>query len=165
MDVSRGDEIFKDIIAPPTVDILNGQVSRGGNLKVFGYASPGHTIRVYFDDILVKEALAGRGGVYSFDVPTGALDFGQHKVRAKQINLDGGRESDYSTERTFVVSKLTVVKADFSGDGKVDITDWSIFLARWGSKSSLGRAGIDLNSDGKIDITDFSIFIKTIRKK
>jgi len=165
VDVSRGDEIFKDIIAPPTVDILNGQVSRGGNLKVFGYASPGHTIRVYFDDILVKEALAGRGGVYSFDVPTGALDFGQHKVRAKQINLDGGRESDYSTERTFVVSKLTVVKADFSGDGKVDITDWSIFLARWGSKSSLGRAGIDLNSDGKIDITDFSIFIKTIRKK
>ncbi|PIQ35906.1 MAG: hypothetical protein COV32_00385 [Candidatus Yonathbacteria bacterium CG10_big_fil_rev_8_21_14_0_10_43_136] len=165
VDVSRGDEIFKDIIAPPTVDILNGQVSRGGNLKIFGYASPSHTIRVYFDDILVKEALAGRGGVYSFDMPTGALDFGQHRVRAKQINLDGGRESDYSTERAFIVSKLTVVKADFSGDGKIDITDWSIFLARWSSKNSLVRAGIDLNDDGKVDISDFSIFIKTIRKK
>lgn len=165
VDVSRGDEVFKDIVTPPTVDILNGQVSRGGNLKVFGYASPGHTIRVYINDILVKETLAGRGGVYSFDIPTGVFDFGQHRVRAKQINLDGGKESDFSTERTFIVSKLTVVKADFSGDGKIDITDWSIFLARWGSKSSLGREGIDLNSDGKIDISDFSIFIKTIRKK
>jgi len=98
-------------------------------------------------------------------MPTGALDFGQHRVRAKQINLDGGRESDYSTERAFIVSKLTVVKADFSGDGKIDITDWSIFLARWSSKNSLVRAGIDLNDDGKVDISDFSIFIKTIRKK
>ena len=165
VDVSRGDEIFKDIVAPPTVDILNGQVSRGGNLKVFGYASPSHTIRVYINDILSKEALAGRGGVYSFDIPTGALPFGQHKVRVKQINLDGGKESDFSTERTFMVSKLTVVKADFSGDGKIDIRDWSIFLARWGAKNSLGRESIDLNSDGKIDISDFSIFIKTIRKK
>ncbi len=165
VDATRGDEIYKNIITPPTIDILNGQVSRGGNVKIFGYASPGHTIRVYINDILSKEALAGRGGVYSFDIPTGALDFGQHKVRAKQINLDGGIASDFSTERTFIVSKLTVVKADFSGDGKIDIKDWSIFLARWGGKSSIGRSGIDLNSDGKVDIADFSIFIKTIRKK
>ncbi|MEK7569057.1 MAG: hypothetical protein AAB497_03005 [Patescibacteria group bacterium] len=165
VDANRGDEIFKDIIAPPTIDILSGQVSRGGNVKVFGYASPSHTIRVYFNDILMKEVLAGRGGVYSFDIPTGALDFGQYKVRTKQINLDGGKESDFSTTRTVIVSKLAVVKADLSGDGKVDIKDWSIFLARWVSKNSPGRMGIDLNGDGKVDIGDFSIFIKTIRKK
>ena len=165
IEAIRGDEIFKNIVTPPTIDVMNGQVSRGGNIKVFGYASPGHTIRVYINDILSKEVLAGRGGVYSFDLPTGALPFGQHKVRTKQINLDGGTESDFSTTRTVIVSKLSVVKADLSGDGKVDIKDWSIFLARWGSKSSLGRAGIDLSGDGKIDISDFSIFIKTIRKK
>lgn len=165
VDANKTDAVFKDIVVPPTVDILSGQVSRGSNVKVFGYASPGHTIHIYLDDILVKEALAGRGGAYSFNLPTGALDFGQHRVRAKQINLDGGKESDFSTTKTFIVSKLAVVKADLNGDGKIDIKDWSIFLARWTSKSSSERAGIDLNSDGKIDIADFSIFIKTIRKK
>lgn len=165
IDAVRGDEVFKNIVAPPTIDIMSGQVSRGGNIKVFGYASPGHTIRVYLNDILTKEVLAGRGGIYSFNIPTGALDFGQHKVRTKQINLDGGTESDFSTTKTVIVSRLPAVKADLSGDGKIDIKDWSIFLARWGKKDSLGRTGIDMNSDGKVDIADFSIFIKTIRKK
>lgn len=165
IDAVRGDEMFKNIVAPPTIDIMSGQVSRGGNIKVFGYASPSHTIRVYLNDILTKEVLAGRGGVYSFDIPTGALPFGQHKVRTKQINLDGGTESDFSTTKTVIVSRLPAVKADLSGDGKIDIKDWSIFLARWGAKDSLGRSGIDMNSDGKVTIADFSIFIKTIKKK
>lgn len=165
LDANKGDEVYKDIVTPPTIDILNGQVSRGGNVKVFGYASPGHTIRVYLNDILTKEALAGRGGVYSFDLPTGALPFGQHKVRAKQINLDGGKESDFSTARTFIVSKLAVVKADFNGDGKIDIKDWSIFLARFTSRDKEIKLSVDLNGDGKTDISDFSIFIKTIKKK
>lgn len=165
VDANKTDAVFKDIVVPPTVDMLYGQVSRGSNLNVFGYASPAHTIRIYLDDILSKEALAGRGGAYSFNLPTGALDFGQHKVRAKQINLDGGKESDFSTTRTFIVSKLAVVKADLNGDGKIDIKDWSIFLARWSGKKSAERASIDLNGDGKVDIGDFSIFIKTIKKK
>lgn len=165
VDVSRGDEIFKDIVTPPTIDVLYGQVSRGTNAKIYGYASPGHTIRIYLNDILNNEVLAGRGGVYSFELPTGALNFGQYGVKTKQINLDGGKESDFSTSRTFIVSNLAVVKADMSGDGKVDIKDWSIFLARWGVKDSLGRIALDLSGDGKVDIADFSIFIKTIRKK
>lgn len=164
-DTDRGIEIFKNIVAPPTIDILSGQVSRGGNVKIFGYASPSHTIRIYLNDILYKEVLAGRGGVYSFSIPTSALDFGQYRVRTKQINLDGGTESDFSTERTFVVSKLAVAKADFSGDGKIDIKDWSIFLARFTSKNSELRGSIDLSGDGKTDLSDFSIFIKTLRKK
>jgi len=164
-DTNRGDEIFKSIVTPPTIDILNGQVSRGGSVKVFGYASPGHTIRVYLNDILSKEVLAGRGGVYLVNLPTGALDFGQYNVRAKQINLDGGIESDFSLSRTFIVSKLSIVKADLSGDGKIDIKDWSIFLARFSSKNNEVRASIDLSGDGKADISDFSIFIKTLRKK
>ena len=163
---TRSDSFLeKDILVPPTIDIANGQVSRGGNATIFGYATPGYTLELYLDDILLKELIVEQSGLYKFEIPTGALEFGQHKVRTKQINLTTKKSSDFSTSRTFIVSRLTVVRADLSGDGKVDIRDWSIFLSRWGAKESLGRESIDFNSDGKVDIADFSIFIKTIRKK
>jgi len=164
IDANATNALFENIVAPPTVDVLSGQVSRGGKVRVFGFASPSHTVRLYINDILSKETLAGNTGVYSFDIPTGALDFGQYTVRAKQINLDGGKESEFSTSRTFIVSKLTVVKADLSGDGKIDIKDWSIFLARFVSRDSEIKKSIDLTGDGKVDISDFSVFIRTIRK-
>ena len=153
----------KDLLVPPTIDTQYGQVSRGGIATILGYASPNYTLNLYLDGILYKEALAGKDGSYKIEIPTGALDFGQHAVKIKQLDQAEKRESDFSTSRTFIVSKLTVVRADFNGDGGVDIKDWSIFLARWGSKDTTVRTGIDLNSE-KVDIADFSIFIKTIRK-
>lgn len=165
IDANITHAVFENIVAPPTVDVLSGQVSRGGKVRVFGFASPSHTVRLYINDILSKEALAGNTGAYSFDIPTSALEFGQYTLRAKQINLDGGKESEFSTSRTFIVSKLTVVKADLSGDGKIDIKDWSIFLARFVSRDNEIRKSIDLTDDGKVDISDFSVFIKTLRTK
>lgn len=155
----------KDIIIPPTIDIANGQVSRGGNATIFGYATPDYTINLYLDDILMREISVEQSGLYKFEIPTGALEFGQHKVKVKQTNPLEKKGSDFSTTRTFIVSRLSVIRADLSGDGKVDIRDWSIFLSRWGAKGSLGRESIDFNGDEKVDIADFSIFIKTIRKK
>lgn len=165
VDTRSDSFVEKDILVPPTIDITNGQISRGGTATIFGYASPNHSINLYIDGILSKEALVATGGSYRFDVPTGALEFGQHKARTKQINITKKQESDFSTVRTFIVSKLAVVRADLSGDGKVDIKDWSIFLARFASSDNEVRKSIDLSGDGKVDISDFSIFIKTIRKK
>lgn len=164
VDTRSDNFLEKDILVPPTIDITNGQVSRGSNAAIFGYATPGYTLELYLDDILFGELLVEQSGLYKFEIPTGSLEFGQHKVRTKQINLSTKKSSDFSTSRNFIVSRLTVVKADLSGDGKVDIRDWSIFLSRWGAKESLGIEDIDFNSDGKVDIADFSIFIKTIKK-
>jgi predicted ester cyclase len=157
--------VEKELLLPPTIDILSGQVTRGKSATVVGFASPNNSVALYIDDILIQEVLAEKDGSYTFGAITGALSFGQHNVKAKQINKTSKTESDFSTTRTFIVSQLTITKADFSGDGKIDIKDWSIFLSRWISKNPLERESIDITGDGKVDISDFSIFIKTIRKK
>ncbi|MBI3634213.1 MAG: hypothetical protein HY228_01180 [Candidatus Yonathbacteria bacterium] len=164
IDTRSDDFVVKDILTPPTIDIVNGQVSRGSNALVTGYASPKHIVQIKLDGIIKDKIITEKDGSYLFKLSTGELAFGQHKVQAIQIDPASAKESDLSLSRTFVVSRLSVVQADLSGDGKIDIRDWSIFLSRWVSKDSLLRESIDLNGDGKINIIDFSIFIKTIRK-
>ena len=159
------DFVVKNLLIPPTIALSNSQVTRGEIAYVAGFAAPDYTLRIELDGILFKEILAGTNGAYKLELPTGTLEFGAHTVRAKQLSLNTNEESDFSISRTFTVSRLAVVQADLSGDGKIDIRDWSIFLSLWGSKSATGRQRIDFNTDGTVDIADFSIFIKTIRKK
>ncbi len=54
--------------------------------------------------------------------------------------------------------RLTMAEIDFNGDGKIDISDFSI-LAYWYKRplTSEARARVDLNHDGAVDIVDFSI--------
>ncbi len=158
------DLVVKNFITPPTISLSKNQVTRGEKAYVEGSATPNYTLRLELDGILFKEILVGSDGVYKIDIPTGTLEFGNHTIRSKQL-LETATESEFSISRTFTVSRLAVVQADLSGDGKIDIRDWSIFLSLWGSKSATGRQRIDFSTDGKIDIADFSIFIKTIRKK
>ncbi|MBI5400820.1 MAG: hypothetical protein HZB12_01755 [Candidatus Yonathbacteria bacterium] len=159
------DFVTKDLLLPPTIEIEDSQVTRGNDAVILGSATPGYTIHLELDGILSKDMLAGKAGAYRFEIPTGALKFGAHTVRTKQLDPQTKKTSDFSTSRTLTVSHLVVVQADLNNDGKMDIRDWSIFLTLWGSKNSSRRDRIDFNKDGKIDISDFSIFIKTIRKK
>ena len=163
-DTRSDNYVFKDILVPPTIDLISGQVSRGANAIIVGYATPDHLVRLELDGIITRETPALSDGSYKFEIPTGVLEFGSHTVKTKQFNPTTKLGSDSSLTRTFIISRLLVVKADLSGDGKIDIQDWSIFLSRWGSRDSTIKQSIDLNGDGKVDIADFSIFIKTIRK-
>ena len=155
--------VEKDILLSPTIGLANGQVTRGDSATITGYATPGNTVRLELDGILIKDMLAGSNGAYKFDIPTGVIEFGSHTVRTKQVS-PAGKESDFSVSRTMVVSRLLVVQADLNSDGKVDIRDWSIFLSLWGDPKASGRSRIDINNDGKVDITDFSIFVKTLKR-
>ena len=163
-DTRSDDYVVKDILVPPTIDLLLGQVSRGTNAVIIGFASPLHMVRLELDGILTKEVSSREDGSYRFEIPTGVLEFGPHTVKTRQLDATSKQSSDSSLTRTFTISRLSVVQADLSGDGKVDIRDWSIFLSRWGSRDTAIKTSIDLNNDGKVDISDFSIFIKTIRK-
>ena len=122
-------------------------------------------MQIEIDRIIKKEVKVGKDGVYKIAVDTGTLEFSPHQVRAKQTDTILKRESDFSPTQTFVVSQLTAPRADLSGDGRVDIRDWSVFLSRWGSKDESQKKKVDLNGDGKVNILDFSIFIRTLRKK
>jgi len=160
--------VVKDILVPPTIGLLQRLVSRGQPAIVVGSASPTNIIIIEIDDIIKKEANVEKDGSYKVAVDTGILEFGTHQVRVKQVDRSQAsqqkRESDYSPTNTFVVSHLTLPKTDLSGDGVVNIKDWSMFLSNWGLKDESQKKIIDFNDDGKINISDFSIFIRTIRK-
>lgn len=155
----------KDILVSPTIDFINLAVTRGKNAVIIGYATPGNMVKIEIDGKIKGETKAGEDGGYRFEINTGELEFGLHSGRVKQADKDDGKESDFSLTRSFIVSRLLSIVADFNGDGKIDIRDWSIFLSRWFSKNKEIQKVIDLNSDGKIDIFDFSIFIRNLRMK
>lgn len=165
VDTTSQELTTKNIVVPPTIDVLNGQVSRGKNVTIVGSATPDYAVFVELNGIIATSTIARKDGGYRFELPTGVLEFGRHTVRTKQSDLTNENVSGFSISRNFIVSNLTVTQTDFNADGKVDIKDWSIFLARFTSKDPDTRKSIDLTGDGKVDISDFSIFIKTIRKK
>ena len=159
------DFIEKDLVVPPTVGFTCHAVTRGEKAVITGYASPGSDVLVELESGMKEKTKARSDGSYAVEVSTGPLEFGTHEVRIKQTLAHKKQESDFSPTKTFAVSRLLLPQADFSGDGRVDIKDWSIFLSRWTSRDMNRKKEVDLNQDGKIDISDFSLFIRTIRKK
>ncbi len=163
IDTHANDLVVKDILVPPTVDFIQGVVTRGRKAVIIGYAAPENNVKIEVGDIQ-KEIKAEKDGSYKAEIDTGVLAFGQHKVRVKQIDLKEKKESDFSVMKTLVVSRLVSPRTDLSGDGRMDIKDWSMFLSSWGSKDESRKKIIDFNDDGKINISDFSIFIRAVKK-
>lgn len=154
---------LKDILAPPTVEVKNTLLLRAEDLQIIGYAAPNNTIEVEIDGSAQKgTALADKTGYYGFATSVGPLAVGAHYARVRQVAKDG-KKSDWSQTKSFKKSLLLALKADFNSDGKVNITDWSIFLFRWGSPDQKLRSTVDLDGNGKIDVIDLSIFLKTIQ--
>jgi len=127
-----------------------------------GYAAPNNSIEVEIDDTIVGGAKAVNSGYYTFMASTSDFAIGEHYVRVRQID-SADRMSSLSFHKAFKISLLTFPKADFNSDDVVNITDWSIFLFRWGSQDESLRFNIDLDSNGKIDISDFSIFLRAVK--
>lgn len=164
IDTLDNELTIKDILVPPTVGIQERLVSRGKPVVVIGNAVPGNKVIVEIDNKVKKEVEVKIGGSYKMSIDTGALEFGTHYVRVKQKDNDQKKESDYSLTNAFVVSRLTEPKVDLSGDGEIDIKDWSMFLSIWGAEDKSQKNSIDLNGDGVVNISDFSVFIKAIRQ-
>lgn len=164
IDTAANELTVKDILVPPTVGIPQRLISRGKPVVVTGNAFPGNRVILEVDGIIEQKVFAEGNGLYTATLDTGALEFGTHVIRAKQVDVVQKLESDYSMSNAFVVSRLTLPKVDLSGDGIVDIKDWSMFLSSWGSKDVMKRKMIDLNGDGRTDISDFSVFIRAVRK-
>jgi len=150
-------------LVPPTIEAKNTLLLRAEDLQLIGYAAPNNTIEVEIDGIAQKgTALADKTGYYTFATSVGPLAVGAHYARVRQVNKDG-KKSDWSQTKSFKKSLLLALKADFNSDGKVNVTDWSVFLFRWGSQDQKLRSAIDLDGNEKIDVIDLSIFLKTIQ--
>ncbi|OGY45594.1 MAG: hypothetical protein A2744_04155 [Candidatus Buchananbacteria bacterium RIFCSPHIGHO2_01_FULL_44_11] len=152
----------KDIFLPPTVGLYRTAVTKGDFIKIIGYASPGNTVLVQLEKDISYKVNVDDAGKYQVLINTARLSFGKHSFRAKQQDAGTKKESEWSPTKLFSVVAVTVPEADFTGDGVVDVKDWSVFLFRWQAKS--GSSGIfDLNRDGKMDISDLSVFLQTFR--
>lgn len=153
-----------NILVSPTIGFTRATVTKGDLLTVVGYASPNANIQFELNDqSIIERAVADASGFYRVQLRTGDLDIGGHSIKARQIGVLG-LTSDFSPQKVFNVSNLLVPQVDFNNDGKVDVRDWSIFLARWNSKDPNVRILNDLNNDGKVDVSDFSIFARTLRR-
>ena len=49
----------------------------------------------------------------------------------------------------------TVTKADFDGNGKIELSDFLLFVRAYGTS----QARYDLNDSGKVDFSDFVVFV------
>lgn len=161
VDLASEDLIVEDIFVPPTVGFEDTLVKKGADVHIVGYAAPNNIIELEIGGIK-KETQSNASGFYELVMNTDNLDAGSHTVRARQIasSTEEIRTSNFGISYTFKLSNLSVPLADFDKDSKIGITDWSIFLFRWGSEQSDLRSRIDLDGNGIINIADFSIFLR-----
>ena len=161
VNLATEDLVVEDIFMPPTVGFENSIIKKGANVHILGYAAPNNIVELEISDTK-KETTSNTEGFYEFSIDTDDLNVGSHAVRARQIasSATESKISNFSISRTFKLNELSIPSADFNSDSKIGITDWSIFLFRWGSEKSDLKSKIDLDGDGIINISDFSIFLR-----
>ena len=156
--------IVNNIFLPPTLGFFRTAVRAGDFVTAAGEAAAGSTVELEIDGKIQPQTVkAGADGSYKILVGTAPLALGTHSARVHQKSE--GRISDFSSSKTFTVSKVFFPVTDLNNDGKINITDWSIFLSLWTSKDEVARKRIDFNGDGKVDLADFSIFMQSLRQQ
>jgi len=153
-----------NIMVSPTVGFPRPTITKGDFLAIVGYATPLHKLLIEVDGKAIDTNItAGTNGEYKYLYNTALLDYGSHTIRALQSS-GGGTKSEFSPQKVFFTTNLSVPKTDFNNDGKLNISDWSIFLSRWLAADQATRLSNDLNNDGKVNASDFSIFVRTLRQ-
>ena len=153
---------LRDILLAPTLSFEKSSVAKNAIVKVKGYAVPSYVVELEVDGSKYRDSKSDATGLWSFDIDTAYLSYGEHRARVAHISPDGKTKS-FSLSRTFKIVQFVVSKSDFNNDGTIDIRDWSIFLFRWGNIDQNVKIQADLNDDNKVDIFDFSIFLQSIK--
>lgn len=162
-----------DIIIPPTIELSNSQAPVVESFSVLGKSVPSATVEVLLypkketevrdDEIIRTETVVGSIGAWNTSVSIAGLDAGVYYIKAK-VNVPNVGYSDFSNIIEAQIGTSTTEKvpsdglcagADLNGDGKVNITDFSILLYHWGGNDACA----DQNQNGKVDLTDFSIMM------
>lgn len=160
--ISTNELVKENLLLPPTISASKSAYAKEENLTVAGYAAPNKKVEIEINGAIPVSLVSGSDGRFSFSTTTVNLETGDYFVKARQFNSNN-IVSNYSLPAIFRISSLRFPNADFNGDNRVNITDWSVFLFRWGSKEKELRLKLDMNDDGQIDITDFSVFLKAMK--
>jgi hypothetical protein len=159
--------VASGILIGPTVSLDKEEVEREKIIFVSGQSIPGAEIALIVSGVesgkeISFKTKADEKGEYSYKLDVSEMEFGEYVIKTKAAG--DGYVSNFSRVLDFIIGEKVVfaeapkkwpVKADFNGDGRVNLVDFSILLY-WFNKSNPPEK-IDLNSDGVVDITDFSI--------
>ncbi|MDD5431295.1 MAG: fibronectin type III domain-containing protein [Candidatus Pacebacteria bacterium] len=152
----------ENLFLPPTINFSKTAITKGQEIKISGYAYPDCDVELVLDNTLRYKTKSDSEGYYQLILNTQRFSPKLHFVAIRQIDKDSIK-SDFSLTKTFSVSLLNNPQTDLNADGKVDVTDWSMFLSRWKSTNINIKIRLDFNLDGKVDVVDFSIFLKSIK--
>lgn len=155
------------IFLAPTIATDKSEVKQGDNISIFGQTIPQSqvTIVVNSDEAHFNYVDSDEDGFYFYDFDTSVLELGDHNTKSKTAYEN--QVSSYGHSVTFAVGSDNVIReedenqsepvvaSDVTGDGKVNLIDFSI-AAYWYQRPS-PPDNVDLNDDGKIDLIDFSI--------
>lgn len=156
--------ISNSILVPPTTEIALSVIPAGQPVKVLGYAAPLGVVEIWVDDSFMGQTISDESGFYEFSTSTTQLSLANHMIKVRYVLRDGA-VSDFSLGKVFKISTLAFPKTNLNGDGAINISDWSIFIYRWGLGDKALQSSIDFNGDGRVDISDLSILLDAMRLK
>jgi hypothetical protein len=161
--------IVSDIFLSPTLSAAKNNYNAGESIFLSGESTPGANIEVYifsketkdFKEVSAVKKFSGLAGdgIWSLTADTADIPGGNYILRARAVN-SVGKESEYSQNLEVSIGSAPVQVgacegADLNGDGKVNLTDFSILLYHWGTDNECA----DQNKNGRVEIADFSIMM------
>jgi len=147
----------------PTIDIDKKTVKRGDEITVFGNTVPGSGVNVHINSPqeFINKIESTDKGKWELVFNTEPLDEELHTAKAMFTiaSEDNTIESGFSKSISFFVGTVggeaVCAEADLNGDGRVNITDFSILLYNWGTNNECA----DQNQNGTVDLIDFSVMM------
>jgi cysteine-rich repeat protein len=148
-----------NVFFPPTIAASSEEIPPGELFTLTGQTVPDARVvtQIYGGTQETLEALADDSGMWALQLDTASLARGRHNAKAyfqegEETRSGFGRSVSFSIGEGGAAGALS---PDINGDGRVNLTDFSIFLLSWNTDD----ARSDFNGDGTVNLADFSIML------
>jgi hypothetical protein len=151
------------IYISPTIDIDNKSVKQGENITLYGQTVPDTEVHIHISSPgeIIEQIDSKETGDWQLVFNTTPLEEDFHIAKALfQVDVEGNIiKSAFSKAVSFYVGRLggepVCPEGDLNGDGRVNLTDFSILLYYWGTDNACA----DQDQNGIVDLVDFSIMM------
>ena len=161
--VSGTTNAISGVVLPPSIGFVTSTVALRKPFLITGLGEPSSTIDLFVIDQsgsgspFEATTTADNNGVWSYALPTAGFSMGTYQVKARS-SVPLFAASVFSSVSYLGIGEEPTASlkiGDLNGDGKVNLVDFSIILAHWGTSYEPD----DLNGDGKVDLPDLSIML------
>ncbi|MCU0678852.1 MAG: dockerin type I repeat-containing protein [Planctomycetes bacterium] len=161
--ISRAVTTISGVYISPTIEIDKKSVRQGEGIRIYGQTVPETEVHVHInsEQEFVEQVSSQADGGWELPFDTTPLEEDFHLAKALfQVNVEGNViQSGFSRAVSFYVGQVggeaVCPEADLNGDGRVNLTDFSILLYYWGTDNACA----DQNQNGVVDLVDFSIMM------